>query len=334
MKAAIITEPGKIEIGSLPDPAPGPREVVVAVAGTGICGTDLHILDGEIARSFPVVPGHEFAGEVVAVGREVTEVRTGDHVAVNPSIHCGECYYCGRARANLCERWESIGITKPGGAAEYALAPVKNCFVLPEGVSTADAALIEPLGCAVRGFDVLSHRLGDHYLIYGAGTMGLMMMELAKRAGAASVTVVDPNPSRLETTRLLGCTAAVTAAGEANRPRGWDIVIDCTGVVAAIEDGLSRVERGGTFLQFGVASPEAKAAIEPFRIYNHEITITGSMALLNSFDRAGALFAAGLLRPDVLISHRFSLDEYKQAVDLFKQGMGRKIQIQPNGPAR
>ncbi|MEV7232239.1 zinc-dependent alcohol dehydrogenase family protein [Polymorphospora sp. NPDC051019] len=327
MKAAVIVTPGQVALESVPDPAPGPRDVVVQVAACGICGTDLHIMDGEFAPAYPVVPGHEFAGEVVAVGSGVTEVRVGDRVAVDPSLHCGECYYCRRARGNLCENWAAIGVTTAGGAAEYAVAPAKNCFVLPDGVSAADAALIEPLSCAVRGFDVLPRRLGDHYLIYGAGTMGLMMQELAKRCGAASVSVVDLNPDRLATAVRLGNTAAVTGADELDRPRGWDVVIDCTGAEAAIADGLTRVGPAGTFLQFGVSSYDARATIEPFRIYNKEITITGSMAVLHSFERAGELFAAGVLDPDIFVSHRFPLDGYADALAQFRAGIGRKILI-------
>lgn len=327
MKAAVIVTPGEIALESIPDPAPGPREVVVEVAGCGICGTDLHIMDGEFAPAYPIVPGHEFAGTVVAVGGEVTEVGVGDAVAVDPSLHCGECYQCRRGRGNLCERWAAIGVTVTGGAAEYAVAPVKNCYPLPEGIDPADAALIEPLSCAVRGFDVLPRRLGDHYLIYGAGTMGLMMLELAKRSGAASVSVVDLNPDRLATAVQLGVTASAARPDEIERPRGWDVVIDCTGVQAAIQDALGRVAPAGTFLQFGVADYAARATIEPFRIYNQEITITGSMAVLQSFERAGDLFAAGVLDPAVFISHRFPLDAYADAMAQFRAGVGRKIQV-------
>ena len=329
MRTAVIVTPGEIAIETVPDPAPGPKEVVVRVAGCGICGTDLHILEGEFAPAYPIVPGHEFAGEVVAVGSAVSELRVGDQVAVDPSLHCGECYYCRRARGNLCENWAAIGVTVAGGAAEYAVAPAKNCFRLPATVKPADAALIEPLSCAVRGFDVLPRRLADHYLIYGAGTMGLMMMELAKRCGAATVSMVDLNPSRLETAKLLGCTATVTSADELERPRGWDVVIDCTGVEAAINDGLGRVGKAGTFLQFGVSNYEARATIEPYKIYNRELTITGSMAVLHSFERAGELFAAGVLDPAVFISHRLPLDRYAEAVAQFRAGIGRKIQVTP-----
>ncbi|MFC3505644.1 zinc-dependent alcohol dehydrogenase family protein [Micromonospora krabiensis] len=334
MKAAVIVTPGRISIESVPDPAPGPRDVVVQVAGCGICGTDLHIVDGEFAPAYPIVPGHEFAGTVVATGRDVTEVRVGDAVAVDPSLHCGECYQCRRGRGNLCERWAAIGVTEPGGAAEFAVAPVKNCFPLPEGVAPADAALIEPLSCAVRGFDVLPRRLGDHYLIYGAGTMGLMMLELAKRCGAASVSVLDPNPARLATAVRLGCSASAAGADELTRVRGWDVVIDCTGVREAIDDGLRRVAPAGTFLQFGVSEYRTRATIEPYRVYNQELTVTGSMAVLHSFERAGELFAGGILDPEVFISHRFPLDRYAEAIAQFRAGVGRKVEIVGPGVAR
>ncbi|WP_328989872.1 zinc-dependent alcohol dehydrogenase family protein [Kribbella sp. NBC_01245] len=330
MKAAMITGIDRIELTTIPDPTPRPRDVVIQVVATGICGTDLHILEGEFAPSLPVVPGHEFAGRVVEIGADVTEVAVGDAVAVDPSLYCFECYYCQRGQANLCERWNAIGITEPGGAAEFARAPVGNCFKLPDGLDVATAALVEPLACAVRGFDVLPLKLGTNYLIYGAGTMGLMMMELAKRAGAIDVSVVDLNPARLETARLLGCTAAVTSSAEVERARGWDVVIDCTGVPAAIEDGLRQVGRGGTFLQFGVSGEHALASFEPFKVYNREITITGSMAILNSFERARDLFVAGAIRPDVMISESFALDEYADAVKQFRAGVGRKLIITPN----
>ncbi len=331
MKAVLFTAPGTIEVAPLPDPAPGAHEVVVAVVATGICGTDIHLLDGDLEHTWPVVPGHELAGQVVAIGAEVHDVAVGDQVAVDPSLYCGTCYYCRRAQGNQCERWGSLGVTVPGGAAELVAAPAANCVRLPEHVNPADATLIEPLACAVHGYDVVRAAMASHVLIYGAGTMGLMMLELAKRTGAATVTVTDPNTDRLAAAVDLGCTAAVSSPDGADRARGWDVVIDCSGVVAAIEDGLTRVGRGGTYLQFGVANPAASARINPYRIYHEDITIAGSMAILHSFERAADLFAAGVLDPTRFISHRYGLGDYAKAVDTFRSGVGRKIQVLPAG---
>ena len=190
MRAAVIESVGQVTVTDVPEPVPGPRDVLVQVAACGICGTDLHILDGEFAPSLPIVPGHEFSGTVVALGAAAREANpalaVGTRVAVDPSLYCHECHYCRLGHNNLCERWNAIGVSVPGGAAQFAAAPAANCVPLPDHLRLEDAALIEPLSCAVRGYDVLRSNLGAHVLIYGSGTMGLMMLQLAKRTGAAS----------------------------------------------------------------------------------------------------------------------------------------------------
>lgn len=330
MQAALIEKPGRVAIATVADPTPGEREVVVEVAAVGICGTDLHILDGDFEPTpYPIVPGHEFAGTVVEVGSGVTEIAIGERVAVDPSLFCGECHYCLIGRGNLCERWGAIGVTSSGACAEYAVAPVANCYPLPEAVSLEHAALIEPLSCAVRGFDLLPGRVGEHYLVYGAGTMGLLMAQLAVRSGAASVSVVDVNAERLATATALGAAAVATSADELDRPQGWEVVVDCSGAVAAIEDGLRRVRRGGTFQVFGVAAAEAAASFSPFRVYNDEITIVGSMAVLHSFGRAVELMAAGAVDAATIITHAFALRDYPEALQAFRDGRGRKLQVLP-----
>jgi 2-desacetyl-2-hydroxyethyl bacteriochlorophyllide A dehydrogenase len=330
VKAAVITSPGEIAVETVDDPTPASGEVVVEVAACGLCGTDLHILQGEFAPSLPVIPGHEFAGQVVARDANAIGVSEGDRVAVDPSLYCQQCHYCRIGHNNLCQRWGAIGVTVSGGAAQYVAVPAANCVRLPDHIETADATLIEPLSCAVRGYDVLRSQLGSHVLIYGAGTMGLMMLELAKRVGAVSVDLVDVNPERLVVARQLGSSNAVTAADHLERPFfGWELVVDATGNEKAIQDGLGRVAPAGTFLQFGVAAYAARATIEPYKIYNQEITITGAMAVLHSFERAAELFAAGVLDPRVFITDRLPLERYAEALDTFRAGKGLKTQVLP-----
>jgi 2-desacetyl-2-hydroxyethyl bacteriochlorophyllide A dehydrogenase len=329
VKAAVIAGKGVVEYGDVPDPTPGPKDVVVKVAATGICGTDLHILDGEFAPTLPVIPGHEFAGEIAEVGSDVTELSVGTKVAVDPSLYCFECYYCKLGKNNLCENWNAIGVTRSGSAAEFVAVPWSNCVALPSDVRVADYALVEPLSCAVRGYDVLKSQLGAHVLIYGAGTMGLMMLQLAKSVGAVTVDLVDVNAERLKVGDQLGCSRSAGSAEEILRPRLWDLVIDATGNEKAIQDAVGRVGKGGTFLQFGVSSYAARTTIEPYKIYNQEITITGSMAVLHSYERAAELFATGVIDPDVFISHRLPLAEFEKGLDMMARGEGRKIQVQP-----
>jgi threonine dehydrogenase-like Zn-dependent dehydrogenase len=278
-----------------------------------------------------VIPDHEFAGVVAATGRAVTRFSVGDRVAVDPSLYCYGCHYCRIGRNNLCERWGAIGVTRAGAAAEYVAVPEANCVSVPPEMRLEDAVLIEPLSCAIHAYDVLSSQLGAHVLIYGSGTMGLITLELAKRVGVASVDMVDVNEAKLAFARRLGCSAAAAAADALNRPAyGWDLVIDATGNQQAIQDGLGRVAPGGAFLQFGVADYAARVTISPYEIYNKEITITGSMAVLHSYERAAELFGTGLLDPEVLITDRLPLASYPSALQRFAAGTGLKVQVNPS----
>jgi len=326
MRAVVISAPDLVELVSLADPVPQPGWVVLEVAAVGLCGTDLHLLGGKHGR-LPVVPGHEVTGTVVALGQGVTSLAEGERVAVDPNLPCHTCRECRRGRANLCPQIGALGITVPGGAAEFMAAPAASCVVLPEHVDLIAATLVEPLSCAVRGYDVLRAQLGARVLVYGAGTMGLMMLALAQRTGATAVDVVDLNLSKLEAARRTGCTSASTQAVEGV---AWDVVIDATGSAAAIQDGLGRVAPGGTFLQFGVAAPEARVELSPYDVYRREITVTGSMAVLHSFERAVDLFSAGALNPGLLITRQVPLEEYAGALDAFGRGEGLKTQVLPS----
>lgn len=331
MRAIVFEGPGQLVLGERPNPTPGPKEVVIKVAAVGICGTDTHVLDGEFEGTvFPLIPGHEATGTVEAVGEGVTSLVVGDHVAVNPSTTCGECEYCLTGRGNLCRNWNGLGVVaSDGAAAQFLKAPVSNVFKLKPETDLYQAALIEPLACAIRGYDILPRKMGEHYLVYGAGTMGLLMAQLAPRAGAASVTIVDLNEGRLQAARDVGIENVYSNADEADRDQ-WDVVIDCTGVIRAIEDGLPRVKAGGTFQHFGVAPAEAKAGYSPFRVYRDELNIVGTMAVLNTFGRAVEMFEAGAIKSVPMISHSFTLDDYSEALDMFRKGTGRKLQIRPN----
>ncbi len=270
MKAVVIEEPNKVAVKAIEDPAPGPTEAIVKVEACGICGTDIHVLRGEFAPTrYPIVPGHEFCGEVVAVGSDVRNVKDGDFVAVDPSLFCGHCRLCRAGRFNLCENWNAIGVGSVNGAC-------------------------------------------------------------AEFSGASTLHMVDTNPARHALAKRLAADRVAASADELDRPHGWDVVIDATGVVPAIEDGLRRVARGGTFLMFGVASADASARFSPFRVYNDEIKIIGSMAVLHSFERALTLLERGVVDCEAMITHRFSLDQYATAIDTFRQGTGLKVQVGPS----
>jgi threonine dehydrogenase-like Zn-dependent dehydrogenase len=204
--------------------------------------------------------------------------------------------------------------------------------LLPNSISLREAALIEPVSCAVHGMHSLSPRSGDTFLIVGAGTMGLLLLQLAVRGGASRIVVVDMNAQRLIRAEKFGATRTYTRIQQAlaDEPRGFNCVIDATGVALVIEQAFLAVKRGGKFMIFGVASHEARVSLSPFRIYNDEITIVGSMAVLFSFQAALDLISSGVIDTRAMLTAALPLTDFPQALTMVRRGEGLKTQILPN----
>jgi 2-desacetyl-2-hydroxyethyl bacteriochlorophyllide A dehydrogenase len=330
MRAIVVSKPGEFAYTEAPDPAPARDGVVVRVGACGICGTDLHILEGEFAPTpYPIIPGHEFAGEVVAVGEDARgALSVGDRVAVDPSLFCGHCEACRQGRGNLCQNWGAVGDTVDGAFAELVAVPAANAYRIPPEMTWAEAALVEPVSCAVHGTDRLGPVLGEDVLVVGAGTMGLLLMQLLVRAGASSVTVADLVPQRLAVATSLGASDVAGSLDDLAGSR-FSVVVDASGAPAAIEQALSLVRRGGRFMVFGVAPSEARVSMSPFQIYNDEVTVIGSMAVLHSYGRALQLLAAGALRTGELLTPALPLASYGEAIAQVRAGQGVKTQLVP-----
>ncbi|BCL80118.1 alcohol dehydrogenase [Ktedonobacteria bacterium brp13] len=340
MRAIIIDAPGNVRVGSVPDPTPHPDEVVIRVEACGICGTDLHLIDGDspLAR-YPLVPGHEFAGEVVALGDNIARysgseagVKVGSRVAIEPNLYCGRCESCRTGHENLCFNYNAIGVTTNGALAEYVTVPASKAYVLPDTLSLREAALIEPLSCAVHGMHSLNLRSGDTALIVGAGTMGMLLMQLIQRGGASRVAMVDLNVQRLARAEQLGANRTYKNIRQAlaDEPRGFNCVIDATGVPAVIEQAFMAVKRGGKFMMFGVAPSDASVSLSPFRIYNEEITVIGSMAVLFSFQAALDLITGGIIDTRAMLTSALPLEDFQKALSQVRKGEGVKTLILPN----
>jgi 2-desacetyl-2-hydroxyethyl bacteriochlorophyllide A dehydrogenase len=339
MRAVIIDAPARIRVGNVPEPTPRSDELLIRVEACGICGTDLHIVDGEspLAR-YPLVPGHEFAGEVVALGRDVAQnigmdITVGSRVAIDPNVYCGYCDSCRTGHENLCLHYSALGVTMNGGIAQYVAVPMRTAYVLPSTVSWREGALIEPASCAVHAMHILNPRSGDTFLIVGAGTMGLLLLQLARHGGASRVAMVDVNTQRLARAEQLGATRTYSDIQQAltDEPLGFNCVIDATGVPVVIENAFMAVKRGGKFMIFGVASHEARISLSPFRIYNDEITIIGSMAVLFSFQAAIDLISSGVIDTQAMLTAALPLQDFSSALDMVRRGQGVKTQILPNG---
>jgi len=318
-------------VADVPDPVPLASQIVVRVECCGICGTDLHILAGEFPPTpYPITPGHEFAGEVVARGADIApDLPVGSRVAVDPSLYCGWCRRCRAGRGNLCENWAAIGDTVNGAFAEFVAVPAVNAYRLPEHIDAQYGAMAEPLSCAVHGLRRLGAVTGDSVVVIGAGTMGLLLLQLLLHAGAGPIAVVDRVTERLDVARKLGAAQAVTDASMLDGPP-FDVAVDATGVPDAIETAIGLLDRGGRMLVFGVSPAEAAIRISPFRIYNDELTIVGSMAVLRSFGQAVDLLASGAVDPRLMLSQPLALDRFGEAVNRVRAGQGIKLHIRPS----
>jgi 2-desacetyl-2-hydroxyethyl bacteriochlorophyllide A dehydrogenase len=332
MRAIVLDRPGSFRVTEVPDPAPGPGQIVVKVEACGVCGTDIHIMDGEFPPTpYPITPGHEFAGTIADISPDVNAtlgLSPGDRVAVDPSLFCGHCRHCRAGRDNLCENWAAIGDTTAGAFAEYVAVPAVNAYQLPPLLDGQQGAMTEPLACAVHGLRRLGGVFGDSVVLAGAGTMGLLLLQLLVHAGAGPVTVVDRVEGRLEVARKLGASHTVTDLADLADER-FEVAVDATGAAPVIEGAARLLDRGGRLLVFGVSAADAVIAASPFRIYNDEITITGSMAILRSFAPAVELLASGAVDVRPLLSAPLPLEEFGEALDRVRSGRGIKTHVRP-----
>ncbi len=345
MRAVVVERPGTFSVRDVEPPRPGPGEVAVEVRACGLCGTDVHIAHGEFPPSpYPLIPGHEFAGVVVACGPGVSEPKRNTRVAVDPTLTCGRCDACREGRGNLCSHWGAIGDTVAGGLAERVVVPAANCHPLPPGLGWGEAALIEPLACALWGARRARLRAGDTVAILGGGTMGLLLAQVLRRQGASWVTVVEPRADRRALALEIGADAAVPPAGDGTTTNGatgpdtgapeggaggFALVADATGRPEAIEQGLGWVRRGGTFLQFGVAPQAARVPLSPYAVYFNDLTIVGSMAINGTFPAAVRLAPTMALMP--LLAPARGLDAYAEAIAGFGRTAKPKQQLWPGG---
>jgi len=334
MIAAFYDAPYKVAVRAAPRPEPGPHEVLVRVATCGICGTDQHILRGDFLPTYPLIGGHEMAGEVAAIGDAVENTREGERVAVDPGVFCQHCYFCQRAQGNHCLRWQGLGTTRDGGFAEYVRAPAANLYPIG-AMPYEEAAFVEPLSCAVYGFQRLQLPVGANVLIYGAGTIGLLMLQLARHGGAGQIVSVDTKPQKLALAHRLGASETVPADAGADStlreiaPLGFAAVIDCTGIPTVVEHMITHAQPEGTLLYFGVNPQQATIKISPYEVYRKDLQILGSFALRYTFHQATALLQAGAVDVKPLLTEQLPIECFPEALKRAGTGDVLKVQIQP-----
>ncbi|KAJ2778257.1 hypothetical protein H4R18_004704 [Coemansia javaensis] len=333
MNAASWEKPGAIDIVQKEVPVLQAGEVLVRVAASGICGTDLHICNGETPHAAAQVTiGHEFAGYVEAIHPEtVTSAAVGDLVAVDPNLPCHRCGFCRTKKYHLCGSLRCLGVTRNGGMARYVAAPAESVYVT-SGISPEVASLAEPLSCAVHAVDMGAIKTGDRALVIGAGPIGLMVTALCS-TGGASVTVAELSAMRRERALEFGAsavTAAVDIGGHPTDGFGYDVVFECVGRPETMEAALSYAKAGGTVVWVGVAKPDVTIPVSPFMVYRHELTIRSTYTNPYGMERAVRILADGKIAWGRLITHTFGLDQFDEAWAAFRSGAGIKVCVRPS----
>lgn len=339
MKAAVFYQPGDVRIEEKAIPEVKADEVLIKIMAAGVCGTDMHIYGGAKGASEcypPVVLGHEFAGIVEAVGEDVKNIEVGQHVTADPSIMCGKCFACQTGKPHFCVDYSATGVTYDGGFAQYCVVKDKQVFILKPEVSFEEGAMCEPLGCCLHGIDRASVRTGDTVMIIGGGTIGLIMMQLARLAGAATILVSEPVESKREMALKLGADFAFNPLEEnpwdilsKNGIREINVAIECVGRKETMMDAFRFISPAGHILLFGLTAPDCEIPFKPYEIFQKELTVTASFVNPFTHGRAADLLNTGKMHLAELISDRFELDDINKAFEV--GGRNGKMMIFPNG---
>jgi len=343
MRAVVYDEPGSFAVREVPVPAAGAGEVLVRMTAAGMCGTDLHLHEGQFLANFPLTPGHETVGVVEAIGEGAVDgtgapLVVGQQVVINPNSSCRACDYCSEDRPWLCESFAGIGSSTPGGFAECVLVPGAQVFDA-SGIDLDLAVFAEPSACIAHLIDRLEPLLGCSVVVLGAGPTGVLLTQFLIFGGASSVVLADPNEFKLAVASSLadigtfvmnrddvaGSMDALVAARGA-----FDVVIDATGRAGVIEELPRLARNGGRIVYYGVADEADLVQISPFEIFRRELTIMGSFTEVDSFPDALAAFRAGAIRTDGLITHRFPVADYEAALEALRSdSSAHKIVITP-----
>jgi len=335
MKAVVFESPGRINLREIEEPKIDDEDLLLRVKAAGLCGTDLHVYKGDFIAQYPVVPGHEFCGEVVKVGKKTTGFSPGDRVTVDPCVYCGRCIFCRTQHENFCRDFKAYGLHFNGGFEEFVSVNYRNAY--PAGdLSFEEGAMVEPLSCVIHGIKKIELQPGDEVLIFGCGPIGLMLMQVCKSMGASRVFMTDVAEKKLLRAKKLGADEALLNDRNLKDnvkkffPYGFDIVIDATGVARVAESMAAYVKDAGKLLFFGVCPQDSSITINPYEVYKRELTIYGTFSLLHDFPSAIKLLQSGAVNVKSLISHEFGLDEFMQGFNLMlEHGDFMKILIKP-----
>ncbi|KAJ7578195.1 NADP+-dependent D-mannitol dehydrogenase [Mycena floridula] len=337
--------PNKFEVVKVPVPSVGDNDILIKVSCCGICGSDSHFLSGAASQfaPFPLHPGHEVVGVIAGIGKLVTGFSEGERCVVDPIVSCKRCFFCRRSQGHLCENLRVVGLdpSLSGGFSEYIAVPITQVHKI-FNLTDEEAALVEPLSCAVHGVDLLNLPSGSDALVLGAGPSGLMFAQILKYNGAAKVVLASNKGVKMDTAKKLNMadeyieldrndSEGQWAQIRAKYPQGFDAVVEVTGAKQVLEVAPTFVRKGGALLLYALHEPETRiTGWNPAYILSNEIRIQSVFAQSNCFSRAIAYIDSGKINVKGIVTHTYSLQEFQQAVDALSNKEALKIIVRPH----
>ncbi|KAI9885101.1 MAG: hypothetical protein M1823_003112 [Watsoniomyces obsoletus] len=337
MKALQYQKPEDYSVVEVPLPEMRDDDVLVKVKACGVCGTDLHIHEGEFIAKFPLIPGHETVGEVAAMGSKVKDFQIGDRVVADNSELCGTCFYCRRGQLLLCENFEAHGVTMNGGFAEYCAYPAGRVFKI-KNLSDVDATLLEPASCACHGLEKIAPKMGSSVLMFGAGPTGLVLAQLLRHNGGCHVVIAAPQGLKMDLAKQLDAGDVYVELSRSNpeeqfkkikddHPYGFDIVVEATGSPKILEDAIHYVRRGGKLVVYGVYSENARVSWPPSKIFGDEITILGSFSEVYMFPPAIDYLDSGKVKVKGIVNKTYKIEQWGECLEAMRNKSAIKAAI-------
>ena len=316
MKAVVLSTVDNLALADVKKPKPGSKECLVKVLACGICGTDRHIYHGEYPSAKPVILGHEFGGVIEEVGPG-SKFQVGQVVSVDPNIVCGKCLDCKEGRTAFCPDLTALGVNINGGLAEYVLTADSQIYPVRNDLNPLHLAFIEPLACSIRGLDLANLKGGEKVAILGGGVIGLLVVQLAKLAGASEIVLVTRQKFRRDVALKIGATRVIDPINENvdTAITNMDVTFECAGSVETFKQSQKITRRGGSVIVLGLTASDATLEVNPFNIVVNELRIQGSFLNPLTQARAAELVESGKLNLDILISKVVDLSGVKAILD-------------------
>ncbi len=322
MKSAVFYGKHDLRIEDYPMPEVKENDVLIEVKACGVCGTDVHIYEGDKGAAEvtpPTILGHEFAGIVAEVGSKVTKYKKGDRVCVDPNCYCGSCDFCRRGDVHFCTDMIGYGTTVNGGFAEYCSVNEKQVYFLGENMTFRQGAMVEAVACCVHGIDMCEIQSGDNVVVIGGGMIGLLMVQLSRLKGASKVGLIELVKSKREVGKRLGADIVIDPVNEDVKKKLQEhgigrinTVIECVGNVSAIELAIRLAGKKSVVMMFGLTKPDDTIAIKPFTIFENEIVLKASYINPHTQQRALELINSGKLDVNSMIGEVCGLEQLEQ----------------------